>query len=385
MGHASGFRILCDLLRDVVAEQGDHMRAQFLSQIHVGAQTAPMLAVQLLALRRLHHNRSEGAVVRFRHVRRCANSLHVAGVRGHVHQHVLPRLNASARFAALGLACQPIGHAPQRDLAQRRQVLARKEIAERRTSAFGQIYLPRLQALDQVVRLDVHQLHRRRLIENAIGNALGNAHMRDGGYLVVQALKMLDIHRSEHADAGAQQFLDILIALAMAASRSIRVRQFVHEDNLRMALQHRIEIELVQGDVPMPDRTWRNLLQAFHQSHGVHARMRLHIAHHHVEALVKHRMRFFQHGVRFPNARRVTEEDLELAARVALGGFFFDDLPKNGIGVAARFKIAYRCSHSVPSNQGRNGRLLCPFLDPSYHAVFAHRAYTTEQEECRPA
>ena len=177
---------------------------------------------------------------------------------------------------------------------------------------------------------------------------------------------MLHVHRREHADARAQQLLDVLIALPMAAPGGVRVSQLVHQHNLRAARKHRIQVEFAQGDASMRDGARRNLLQAFRQRHGVHSCMGLHVAHHHVETLVEHRMGLFQHGVRLADARRIAEEYLELAARVALGSFPLDDLAQNSIGVAARLQIAHRCSHSVPSNRRWSRRTSRPPHRSSY-------------------
>ena len=53
---------------------------------------------------------------------------------------------------------------------------------------------------------------------------------RDGGHHVVQALDVLDVDRGVDVYAGAQELLDILIALFMAAPRRIGVRELVDED-----------------------------------------------------------------------------------------------------------------------------------------------------------
>ena len=91
----------------------------------------------------------------------------------------------------------------------------------------------------------------------------------------------------------------------------------------------------------------RNLLEAVDKRHGFGARMRLHVAHHHVVAFRQHLMRLHEHGIRFADARRIAEEYLELAARIALDRLGFLDLPQDGVGVASRVAVV-RLSHRFP-------------------------------------
>ena len=63
---------------------------------------------------------------------------------------------------------------------------------------------------------------------------------------VVQALDMLDIERREDIDAGGDQLLDIEVALGVPAAGGVGVGELVDENELRAALQDRVEIHLGQ-------------------------------------------------------------------------------------------------------------------------------------------
>ena len=158
------------------------MRTQLFGQIDVGAQSSALVGIELLALRRLDHHRSERPMVGLRHIRSGPDGFHVARIVRYVHQHVLAGLHARARLGAFGLARQPIGHAAQRDLAQRRQVLPGEEVAERRAGAIGKVYLSCLQALDQIVWLDIDELEDvyKRQVQARVNEILG-AGGSDGG------------------------------------------------------------------------------------------------------------------------------------------------------------------------------------------------------------
>ena len=129
------------------------MDAQLFCQIDVRAQGAALRRRKLLAARRLHDQRREGAPVRLGHVRRRANGLHVARILRHIHQHVFARLNPLARPRGFSLAGEALGHAAQGDLAQGCQVLLREEIGKGRLGAGGQVDLARLEALYEVCLL----------------------------------------------------------------------------------------------------------------------------------------------------------------------------------------------------------------------------------------
>ena len=57
------------------------------------------------------------------------------------------------------------------------------------------------------------------------------------GHHVVQALDVLDVQRGVDVDAGGQQFLDIHVALGVAAAGRVGVRQLVDQHELRVARQ----------------------------------------------------------------------------------------------------------------------------------------------------
>ena len=339
MSRAGRHRVLRQLLGYIVTEQRDYVRTQLFGQIDVGAQSSALVGIELLALRRLDHHRSERPMVGLRHIRSGPDGFHVARIVRYVHQHVLAGLHARARLGAFGLARQPIGHAAQRDLAQRRQVLPGEEVAERRAGAIGKVYLSRLQALDQIVWLDIDELDRCSLVEDTVGNALGYAHVRDGGDLVIEPFEVLDVHGGEHVDTCAQQLLDVLVALPMPATRGVRVGQFVHQHDLGMARQHGVQVELAQRDASMLNRRWGDLLQSVDKRHRIGPRVGFDVTDDHVEPLFQHGVGLLEHGVGLTHARRIAEEYLELAARIALGSLLLDDLPQDRIGVAPCFVV----------------------------------------------
>ncbi len=64
---------------------------------------------------------------------------------------------------------------------------------------------------------------------------------------------MLHVHRAEHADPGLEQLVDVLPALRVPRPGRIGVRQFVDDDHLGPARQHRLHVELLQDDAAVGD------------------------------------------------------------------------------------------------------------------------------------
>ena len=187
----------------------------------------------------------------------------------YVHQHVLAGLHARARSVHSALRVSRS--------AMRRSAISRnaarffreKKLPSAVRARSGRYILSCLQALDQIVWLDIDELDRCSLVEDTVGNALGYAHVRDGGDLVIEPFEVLDVHGGEHVDACAQQLLDVLVALPMPATRGVRVGQFVHQHDLGMARQHGVQVELAQRDASMLNRRWGDLLQSVDKRHRI--------------------------------------------------------------------------------------------------------------------
>ena len=61
---------------------------------------------------------------------------------------------------------------------------------------------------------------------------------------------MLDVQRRIDVDAGAEQLLDIHVALRMPAAGGIGVGQLVDQNELRTALEDRVEVHFIEPAVP---------------------------------------------------------------------------------------------------------------------------------------
>src|ERR1044072_4356066 len=110
----------------------------------------------------------------------------------------------------------------------------------------GNIDFAFLEACDQVVRRQVHQLDGVGTVEYRIRYGLAHANMGDLRDNVVQALDVLDVDGRIDIDAEAQQLFDIEIALWMTAAGRVGVSKLIDGDDLRPARQDGVDVHLVE-------------------------------------------------------------------------------------------------------------------------------------------
>ncbi len=138
---------------------------------------------------------------------------------------------------------------------------------------------------------------------------------------------MLDIDCRIDVDAGRQQFLDILIALVVAAAGGIAVRQLVDQHQLGPPGEDGIHVHLGQHPPLMIVEFAGDELQAVGPTPRFRPAVGLDHADHHIGAGLLASARFGQHLVGLAHARRRTKKDLETAAALLGGG------AQKGIGI----------------------------------------------------
>src|SRR5262249_35397977 len=130
----------------------------------------------------------------------------------------------------LHLPVDMLGRLPERELAQGCQV-ARLEVApERALGLLGDVDLAFPQALEELLRREIDELHLVRAVEDPVWDRLAHPDTGDLRDDVVQALEVLDVHGRVDVDARIEQLLDVLEPLVMAAAGRVRVRELVDDD-----------------------------------------------------------------------------------------------------------------------------------------------------------
>ena len=193
------------------------------------------------------------------------------------------------------------------------RLASRKKFCAARRGALGQINLALVQPLDEFGGRQVHQFDHR-VVEHAVGHGLANLRAGDLPHGVGATLDVLDVERGEHVNARVEQFGHVLPAFRMARAGRVRVREFIHERELRLARERGVEIQFRQRDAAMFERAAGNLRQTFGERVGFLAAMRFDVADDHVASGGKFAPRGFEHGVGLADAGAHAEKNLEPAA-----------------------------------------------------------------------
>ena len=147
----------------------------------------------------------------------------------------------------LHLRVHALGGAPEGELAQGHQVALAEEVLDGRLRLLGEIDLAFLQALQQLVGREVHQLDLIGALEHGVGHRLAHDDAGDLGHDVVEALDVLDVERRVHVDARVEQLEHVLPPLGVPGARRIRVGELVDEDHRGPARERGVEVELLQA------------------------------------------------------------------------------------------------------------------------------------------
>ena len=248
VGEVIGARVLGDRVRDVLARQRDRLGAQPLRQPHrLGDPVACRVAHGKIAPGFDVH-RGPGRLQAVGHALGVAHHVGAAGIVADACEDALagrPRTGDRVRLhVAHHLVVHPLRGAAQCQFAQRRQVAGREIVADRAFGLVRHIDLAVAQPLDQVLRCQVDQLDVVGLVDDRVRHRLAHADAGDARDDIVQAFDVLDVERGVDVDAGADQLLDIHVALGMPAAGRVAVRQLIDQGELRAARQQCVEVHL---------------------------------------------------------------------------------------------------------------------------------------------
>ncbi|KWV86860.1 hypothetical protein PFLmoz3_03597 [Pseudomonas fluorescens] len=127
---------------------------------------------------------------------------------------------------------------------------------------------------------------------------------------------MLDVDRSEHVDAGGEQFLDVLPAFFMTTAGSVAVGQFVHQHQLGLGGEQAVEVHFFEHHATVFATQQRLLRQAAEQGFGLGAAVGFNHPSDQAHALAQLGMGRLEHGVGLAHTGRGAKEDFEPATAV---------------------------------------------------------------------
>jgi len=175
----------------------------------------------------------------------------------------------------------------------------------------GDVDLALLEALDELLRGEVHQLDLIGPAQELVGDILPHQDPGDLGHHIPEALQVLHIEGGEDINARVQEIPYVLPALGVQSPGGVGVGQVVHEDDLGVTGQGPLQIELLQGRPPVGIGLPGQQLQARRHGLGLGAPVGVHQARHHIRAVQEQGLGLHQHGVGLADARGGTEEYLQ--------------------------------------------------------------------------
>ena len=154
---------------------------------------------------------------------------------------------AAAMRAGRVAALHALGHLAQRQLAQVGQVLLLEEILQRPRDLVRRVDLPGpqplLQILDRRSRFTTWSACLRKLS----GTVSRTATPVTRSTRSFRLSRCCTLKRADDVDPGVQQLLHVLVALLVAAARDVGVGELVDDGHRRLALQHGVEVHLLDG------------------------------------------------------------------------------------------------------------------------------------------
>ncbi len=151
------------------------------------------------------------------------------------------------------LRIDTLGRHAHSEFAQRGEIALREEIADGAPRLIRHINLALAQPLHEIVGRQVDQFDLAGEFQHLVGQGLAHLDFRDAGDDVVQAFDVLDVERGVDVDPGFEQFDHVLPAFLVARADDVRMREFVHEGELRAALQNRVEVHFAEQTAAILD------------------------------------------------------------------------------------------------------------------------------------
>ncbi len=106
-----------------------------------------------------------------------------------------------------------------------------------------------------------------------------------------------------------EEFLDVLVALDVAAVRRVGVSEFVDEGDLGVALKNRVEVHLPEGEALVVDGRGGNCLKPSGECLGLRPAVGLHVADDDIDPFPPPLEGVLEHRVGLPHTGGVAEVD----------------------------------------------------------------------------
>jgi len=146
---------------------------------------------------------------------------------------------------------------------------------------------------------------------------------------------VLNIHRGEHVDAVLGKLEDVLVALAVSRAGCIRVRQLVHQDQLRFPRDNGVDVHLLERLSAVGQRHAGNELEAGGEGVRFFPLVALQVSDDDVGSFQPFALRLLEHRKGLADPRGHAEKDLDLSFSLAA---LFNHLQKS-VGIGSSFTV----------------------------------------------
>src|SRR5208283_5661951 len=210
---------------------------------------------------------------------------------------------ALERFAIEALAVQTARDLAQRQFTERGKIARLEKILQRIFDLRLRINLPLAQSFAQSFHghVDVNDLIGAR--EERIGHRLAHVDAGDAPHHRVQTFDVLDVHGGNHVDAGADDLLDVLVALFVAGAGGVGVRELIDDYDIGLARDDCIDVHLFQRNFAVRNLAARNDLEVANPLLRLAAVVRFNEAKHDIHSPIAELIRLLEHPVCLAYAR----------------------------------------------------------------------------------
>src|ERR1700732_584259 len=312
---------LDDCFGDVIPLQSHRFRAQAFCELQISLQILlPLLRAVAV---HVHMHRVKLRIHPARHSRRASDKILRLGARADAHRDALPHLPALLNILLYHVGFESAVHLlrylAQREFTQRDQVSAAKEILQRLIHFLFAVHITALHAVLERLGREVHHHGFFGHLQHPVRNRFAHHHAGDGANRGSNALDVLDVYGRDHVDSSFEEFENILVSLAPPAAGNVRMRKLVHKDHPRTSRQNCIDVHFLEDRAFVVDLPAGYRFELRGQFRDAFSSVRFDHSDYHVFAAAMPPNRFAQHAVRFPDAGRVAEEELQSAFRFFAG------------------------------------------------------------------
>ena len=218
------------------------------------------------------------------------------------------------------------GDLAQREFAEGNEIASAKEILQRLLDFLLTVDVAAAHSIDERFGSQVHHHGFACAERNPVGNGFTNSDTGDGTHGGSDAFDVLDVERGNDVNLCGEKFLDVFIALAVAAAGNIGVGELINEDDAGAASEDGVNIHLFERSALVIDFLTGNGFELGGEFLDALAAVSFNDADDDVFSAAFAAEGFAQHAVGFADAWSISKEEFKNPPRVGRGRDEFEPL-----------------------------------------------------------